>query len=195
VRNQDGKAPWATIERVEFTNNIVKNSEQAFQLLGSDNLQPSQRASGLQIVNNLFTGISNRFLTMTAYDNVTLSHNTHFQGGNIMSLYGEPSKGFSYTDNITNRDPKGYGIFGDSAGEGNAAVARYVPGAKIERNIFVGASASQYPPNNAFPAGLQEVGFEDYGNDKYRLTPKSKFKGRAPSGTDPGCQLDRLPSH
>ena len=60
VRNQDGKAPWATIENVSFTNNTVKNSEQGFQLLGSDNLNISQRASGLQITNNLFTGISNR---------------------------------------------------------------------------------------------------------------------------------------
>ena len=119
VRNQDGKAPWATIENVSFTNNTVKNSEQGFQLLGSDNLNISQRASGLQIANNLFTGISNRFLTMTGYYNVTLNHNTHFQGGNIMSLYGEPSTGFVYTDNITNRSVNGYGIFGDGVGEGN----------------------------------------------------------------------------
>ena len=195
VRNQEGKAPWSTIENVQFTNNTVKNTEQGFQLLGSDDLNPSQRASGLQIVNNLFTGISNRFFTMTAYNNVTLSHNTHFQGGNIMMLYGEPSSSFVYTDNITNRDPKGYGIFGDSVGEGNAALARYVPGHSIKRNIFVGASAGQYPPNNAYPATLDEVGFQDYRAGNYRLTPKSKFKGTATDKTDPGCQLDRLPSH
>src|SRR5262249_45022060 len=97
VRNQDGKAPWATIEDVTFTNNVVKNSEQGFQLLGKDSPNVSQRANGLKIINNLFTGIANRFFTMTEYPNVTLSHNTHFQGGNIMTLYGEPSPGFVYT--------------------------------------------------------------------------------------------------
>jgi hypothetical protein len=195
VRNQDGKAPWATIENVSFTNNIVKNSEQSFQLLGKDSPNVSQRASGLQITNNLFTGISNRFLTMTDYYNVTLSHNTHFQNGNIMSLYGEPSTGFVYTDNITNRGANGYGIFGDGVGEGNPALTRYAPGNTVKRNIVIGANASIYPPNNAFPATIEDVGFQDHQGGNYRLAPKSKFKGSATDKRDPGCQLDRLPSH
>ena len=195
VRNQDGKAPWATIENVTFTNNVVKNSEQGFQLLGKDSPNISQRANGVKITNNLFIGISNRFLTMTEYPNVMLSHNTHFQGGNIMSLYGEPSPGFVYTDNITNRAPNGYGIFGDSAGEGNPALARYAPGVSIKRNVIIGANASVYPPNNAFPATAEEVGFQDYAGGKFGLTAKSKFKGTATDKTDPGCQVDRLPSH
>src|ERR1041385_536168 len=195
VRNQDGKAPWATIENVSFTNNVVKNSEQGFQLLGKDSPNVSQRANGLQITNNLFTGIVNLFLTMTDYYNVTLSHNTHFQNGNIMSLYGEPSTGFVYTDNITNRGSNGYGIFGDSVGEGNPAISRYVPGSTIRRNIVIGATASIYPPNNAFPATMEDVGFQDRQSGNYKLSPKSKFKGTATDKTDPGCQLDRLPSH
>jgi hypothetical protein len=195
VRNQDGKAPWATIENVSFTNNTVKNSEQGFQLLGKDSPNVSQRASGLQITNNLFTGISNRFLTMTDYYNVTLSHNTHFQNGNIMSLYGEPSTGFVYTDNITNRGANGYGIFGDGVGEGNAALSRYAPGNTVRRNIMIGATASLYPPNNAFPSTVEDVGFQDHQSGNYRLSAKSKFKSTATDKTDPGCQLDRLPSH
>jgi hypothetical protein len=195
VRNQNGQAPWATIENVSFTNNTVKNSEQGFQLLGLDNLNISQRASGLQITNNLFTGISNRFLTMTAYYNVTLNHNTHLQGGNIMSLYGDPSIGFTYKDNITNRDPNGYGIFGDAVGEGNAALARYVPQGTIKRNVLISATASLYPPDNAYPATIAEVGFQDYRGGNYRLLAKSKFKGTATDKTDPGCQFDRLVNH
>ena len=194
VRNQDGKAPWATIENVSFTNNTVKNSEQGFQLLGSDNLNISQRASGLQITNNLFAGISNRFLTMTGYYNVTLNHNTHFQGGNIMSLYGEPSTGFVYTNNITNRNPNGYGIFGDGVGEGNVALARYAPGNSFKRNLLIGATASLYPPNNAYPATIQDV-FPNHRGGNFRLAANSKFRGTATDTTDPGCQLDRLPSH
>ena len=195
VRNQDGKAPWATIENVSFTNNTVKNSEQGFQLLGSDNLNISQRASGLQITNNLFTGISNRFLTMTGYYNVTLNHNTHFQGGNIMSLYGEPSTGFVYTDNITNRSANGYGIFGDGVGEGNAALARYAPGNTIKRNLFIGATASLYPPNNAYPATIEDVVSGLLVAVTSAWLTNSKFKGSGTDKTDPGCQLDRLPSH
>src|SRR5262249_31645130 len=151
-----------------FTNNVVKNSEQGFQLLGKDSPNVSQRANGLKIINNLFTGIANRFFTMTEYPNVTLSHNTHFQGGNIMTLYGEPSPGFVYTDNITNRAPNGYGVFGDSLGEGNPPLARYTPNAEFKRNIIIGASASGYPPNNAYPATVEDVGFQDYAGGHFR---------------------------
>ena len=193
VRNQNGKAPWATIENLTFTNNIVKNSEQGFQLLGRDSPNRSERANGLVISNNLFVDIANRFLTMSGYPNVTMTHNTHFQGGNIMSLYEEPSPGFVYTDNITNRGEKGYGIFGDGVGEGNAALARYAPGSTIRNNVIIGASGNNYPRQNAFPASASEVKFVNFEKGDYRLAPQSRFKGAASDKTDPGCHFDRLP--
>lgn len=152
VRNQDGNALWSVIENVTFTNNIVKNAEQGFQLLGMDNLKPSGQSSGLLMRNNLITGITNRFFTINGYHNVTLDHNTHFQGGNIMILMGAPSNGFAYTNNVTNRLP--YGIFGDGVGEGNAAIAKYIPAAKIAGNVIAGADARFYPTNNFFPVNL-----------------------------------------
>jgi hypothetical protein len=157
VRNQDGKAPWAIIENVTFTNNIIKNSDQGFQLLGSDNLNPSQRCTGLLIRNNLFQGISNRFLTMTGYNNVTLEHNTHEQGGNIMSLYGETFTGFSYVNNVTFRNPNGYGIFGDSVGEGTAALEKYAPGYDLRGNVIAGALSMFYPSGNFYPSDLSNI--------------------------------------
>ena len=194
VRNQDGKAPWAIIENVSFTNNIVKNSEQGFQLLGSDYLHPSQRCSGLQITNNLFIGISNRFLTMSGYYNVTLNHNTHLQNGNIMSLHGQPSLGFVYTNNLTNRSATGYGVFGDGIGEGNAALARYAPQHKVKNNLLVGARPSLYPAENHFPPSLEAVGFQDYQAGDYRLSRLSRYRKTASDGTDPGCDFIKLPN-
>jgi hypothetical protein len=193
VRNQDGKAPWATIENVTLTNNIVKNSEQGFQLLGKDWPNVSQRASGLKIENNLFTGIGNRFLTISGYYNVTMSHNTHLQGGNIMSFHGEPSTGFVYRDNLTNRSTSGYGIFGDGVGEGKPALARFAPRGEISHNVFIGASASLYPPKNFFPGSASEVKFVNFDGGDYRLNAQSRFKGTASDGADPGCHFDRLP--
>lgn len=156
VRNQDGHAPWATIENVTFTNNVMRNTEQGFQLLGFDNLQPSQRASGLVIRNNLFTGIKNRFLTMTAYANVTVEHNTSEQGGNIMSLYGEQSPGFVYVNNVTLRHD--YGIFGDIVGEGTVALETYAKGYDMRGNVIAGAIERLYPVGNFYPADLSNIG-------------------------------------
>ena len=192
VRNQDGKAPWAVIERVKFTNNIVKNSEQGFQLLGSDNLKPSQRCRGLEISNNLFT-VKNRFLTMSGYYDVTLAHNTHFQNGNIMSLYGEPSTGFVYRDNITVRAPEGYGIHGESVGEGKAALDRFTPEHKVHNNVIAGAQSRFYMGQNAYPASVDDVKFVNFQGGDFRLSPQSRFKGTASDRRDPGCQIDLLP--
>src|SRR6185369_13361686 len=186
VRNQNGTAPWATIENVTFTNNTVKNSEQGFQLLGQDNLNVSLQASGLQINNNLFTGILNRFLTMTAYTNVSMNHNTHFQGGNIMSLYGVPSANFVYNNNITNRDPNGYGIFGDGVGEGNPALGAYVPAATTQKNLVAAVYTPIYPTNNFYPTSLSGVLDSNY------QVVNSAYKSAGTDGKDLGCDMTAL---
>src|SRR5215213_6531155 len=155
VRSEDGKAPWATVENISFTNNTVKNSEQALQLLGSDYPNQSGRGNGLVISNNLFTGIANRFLTISGFYNVRIDHNTHLQDGNVTALYGEPSIGFVYTNNITVRT--GYGFFGDGIGEGNAALAAYTPGFVFQKNLIAGAPPANYPGNNFYPSSISGV--------------------------------------
>ena len=192
VRSEDGKAPWATLEKITFTNNIVRNADQGMQLLGKD-ARASKQANGLTITHNLFTGIKNRFLTISGYENVVIDHNTHIQNGNIMALHGDPSPGFVYTNNITIRAPSSYGIFGDGVGEGTAALNRFLTGYKMSRNVVIGASASQYPPNNAYPATPEKVGFQDFNGGNYRLTAKSAYRNTSTEKDDPGCHVDRLP--
>jgi hypothetical protein len=155
VRSEDGRAPWATVENISFTNNTVKNTEQGLQLLGSDYPYQSGRGNGLTISNNLFTGIANRFLTMNGYYNVNLTRNTHVQSGNVTALYGEPSIGFVYTSNITVRS--GYGFFGDDIGEGKPALAAYTPGYVFQNNVIAGGAATIYPTGNFFPTSLSGV--------------------------------------
>lgn len=155
VRSENGKAPWATVENISFTNNTVKNTEQGLQLLGSDYPYQSGRGNGLTIANNLFTGIANRFLTMSGFYNVILNRNTHLQRGNVTALYGEPSIGFVYTRNITVRS--GYGFFGDSVGEGKSALAAYTPGYVFQNNLIAGGASTIYPTGNFFPTSLTGV--------------------------------------
>jgi hypothetical protein len=193
VRNDNGTAPWSTIEDVTFTNNIVKNSPSALNLLGKDNLKPSQRAKNIVISNNFFTGITGTFLTMSGYPNATLSHNTHIQSGNIMSLYGEPSPGFVYEHNITVRDSKGYGVMGDSTGEGTIGLGQFTPSCVFRNNVIAGAKASQYPPNNFYPASLDDIGFVSAESGNFRLNPQSRYRKAGNQGTALGVNFDLLP--
>ena len=64
---------------------------------------------------------------MSGYHNVTISNNTHIQSANIMTLHGDISPGFVYQNNITIRDPKGYGVKGDASGEGIVALKLFTP--------------------------------------------------------------------
>ncbi|HET9525913.1 MAG TPA: hypothetical protein VFO99_07090 [Pyrinomonadaceae bacterium] len=187
VRNDEGGAPWSTIEDVTFTNNIVKNSPSALNLLGKDNLKPSQRAQNIVISNNLFTGISGTFLTMSGYPNATVSNNTHLQSGNIMTLHGEPSPGFVYERNITVRDSKGYGVKGDASGEGKVALDLFTPGAQFRNNVIAGANSSLYPSGNAFPGSLGDIGFENPEKGDFRLNARSRYR-------QSGADFSRLPS-
>lgn len=156
VRNQDGGAPWAVIEDVEFTNNVVRNSEQGMQLLGSDNLKPSQQSSRLKIVNNRFENIAHWGFVVNAYHDVTIEHNTHRQGHNIFTFQGQPSERFTYRNNATIRNPAGFGIKGDGVEEGLPTLARYAPGAVVEGNVIAMSSTLVrfYPPNNHYPTDL-----------------------------------------
>lgn len=193
VRNQDGTAPWSTIEDVTFTNNIVKNSPAALNLLGKDNLKPSQRARGLKISNNLFTNISGTFLTMSGYPDVTISNNTHIQSGNIMTLHGDPSPGFVYQNNVTVRESKGYGVKGDATGEGTVALDIFTPSYTFQNNVIAGAKASLYPGKNFYPASVGEVGFIDPANGDFRLAPASRFNRQASGGGPLGANHATLP--
>jgi Calx-beta domain-containing protein len=184
VRSEQGKAPWAIVENISFTNNTVKNTEQGFQLLGSDYPYQSGRGNGLVVANNLFTGITNRFLTMSGFYNVRLDHNTHFQTGNVTALYGEPSIGFVYTNNITIRS--GYGFFGDNVGEGTAALTTYTPGAVFQKNLIAGAPSSQYPPGNFYPSTINGVL-----DSTYQLVD-STYKLAGTDGMNLGCDVNAL---
>ncbi len=193
VRNDNGTAPWSTIEDVRFTNNIVKNSPAALNLLGKDNLQLSQRAQRILISNNLFIDITGTFLTIAGYHNVTISNNTHFQSGNIMTLHGDPSPGFAYVNNITVRNDKGYGVKGDASGEGTIALQAFTPAYSFQNNVIVGANSSQYPANNFYPASVASVGFVSYSSGDFRLDSRSPYSPASPRKTAIGCNFDLLP--
>jgi hypothetical protein len=184
VRSEQGKAPWAIVENISFTNNIVKDTEQGLQLLGTDHPNQSGRGNDLAITNNLFTGIANRFLTMSGFYNVTIDHNTHFQNGNVTALYGEPSIGFVYSNNITIRS--GFGFFGDDAGQGNVALTTYTPGFVFRNNLIAGASSAIYPANNFYPSSITGV------LDSAYQVVNSSYKSAATDGKDLGCDINAL---
>ena len=198
VRNQDGTAPWSTIEDVEFTNNVLRHTGSAFNLLGRDNNQTSRQAARIRVVNNLFEDVDGErwggrgaFLLITETAQVEIIHNTILQRGHAVLAYGLPNPGFVFRDNVVMHNDGG--VFGDGLGSGAPALAKYFPGAIFAGNLLVGGEGrAVYPPRNFLPPSLRAVGFMDAEGGDYRLAPGSPFKRRATDGTDPGARVGEL---
>jgi hypothetical protein len=197
IRNQDGKAPWSVIEDVSFTNNIVRHSAAGINILGRDNLQPSDKARRLSIKNNLFYDIggaqwggNGRFLQITETESVSVDHNTVIHTGNIITAYGVPNLDFSFTNNLApNND---FGVVGDGSVSGTTTIDRYMPSSVFKKNVIINGRATAYPKKNYFPTSIDEVGFVDPATGDFRLAPSSPFKMAGTKQKDIGADLDAI---
>jgi hypothetical protein len=196
-RNQYGGSPWSVVQHVQFTNNVVQHIADGFNILGTDYDFPSQTANDILVRNNLFTDVGRNWggagqLVLTqGGDNIVFDHNTLFTDGSS-AVYADvaPVSRFVFTNNII--PDNAWAIMGANASEGNGTLAMYYPGARVQGNVIVGASAALYPAANYFPAALSAVGFVDVGSGNYRLASTSPYKGGASDGTDVGCNFDLL---
>lgn len=198
VRNQDGSSPWSVIEDVVFTNNIVRHAAQGINVLGLDDNFPSQRTKRILIKNNLFDDVGNPrwggggtlFQLLRGAADVVIEHNTAFQSGKIIMADGEALTGFVYRHNIAPHNESG--IIGTGTGAGTPTMARYFPGGVIRKNVIAGGHPDRYPPENFFPASLEDIRFADREGGNYRLAASSLAKRAGVDGKDLGVDFDAL---
>jgi len=198
-RNQTGAAPWSTVQDVTFIHNIVRHSTAGVQLMGWDNLYPSQQLQRVLIQHNLFLNIGEfpdsvygvyTGMLFNVWDgpaDLTIDHNTTFQ--TALPLYAMthiasywPGTGFRYTNSITN----------SAAGNWTTWLNTYFPGAVFTNDAMIGGTAGSYPAGNFFPASLDSVGFANLAGGDYHLAPTSPYKNAATDGKDPGADIDAL---
>jgi hypothetical protein len=180
VRNQDGGAPFSTVEDVVVKDNVVNGAGEGFNILGKDDTHPSQTMKRLTITNNLFLNIggqawdgSGYFIQIADGENILIANNTVFNSGNIATFYGTMPRDLTFRDNIM-----GHGLYGIH-GIGDMKSAKSI----FQNNVFVNnlrvsSGDLAYPSGNIGLSDFKSVGFADAGNNDYRLTPGSKYKGK-----------------
>jgi len=192
VRNQNGGAPWSTLEDINITNNVVRHSNSGFSILGKDDAQPSQQAKRIRIANNLLVDIGPDyaavFMVGCCANTVTVEHNTVEQTGNIMTCYGVSHSNFVFQNNIVQFNSYGFYcppnmLSPDS--RGNIIVDNK---AQISANGY----PANIPKGNFVVNALDQVGFVDFANGDWRLGPQSKVKGKGTDGKNPGVDFDAL---
>jgi hypothetical protein len=199
VRNQGGTAPWSTVEDISFSHNIVRHVANGVNLLGTDNLFPSQRTSRILIKDNLFDDVNGPawggngrlFQPLSGTADVTIDHDTAFQTGDAIGADGAANTGFSYTNNLTPNNVYGVGGTG-TYGNPILTLTTFFPGAVFRRNILVGGVAASYPTDNFFPALLTDVGFIDLAGANYKLAASSAYKNAGTDGKDVGADIDAI---
>ncbi|HYM25648.1 MAG TPA: Ig domain-containing protein, partial [Vicinamibacterales bacterium] len=202
-RNQNGTAPWTIVQRVTFQHNIVRHTAGGVNILGTDNLAPSQLTNHIVVRDNIFDDINTSwgsgakvFQIGDGGDSIVFDHNTVVTNDTtIVTLYGgsvtspTPITGFVYTNNMS--EHRTYGIFGNNFSAGNVSIAAYLPASTITANVLAGGSASKYPAGNFFPTvAAWDAGFVNYAGGDYHLAAGSPYNNAGTDGTDLGPDVD-----
>lgn len=198
VRNQDGGSPWSVVEDVTFVNNVVRHTAGGMTVLGYDNNYRSQQTKRILIKNNLFDDVGGSpwggggrlFEILDGTADIAIDHNTAFHAGHIILAEGRPHTGFIFQNNMVPHNE--YGIFGADRGVGIPALETYFPGAVVRKNVMVGGNAALYPPENFFPASLDDVGFVACAGGLYCLGPSSPYTQAGTDGKDLGVDVSAL---
>lgn len=200
VRTVYDNSPWAVVEDVLFTNNVVRKSAAGVNILGLDDGSPTRsgRTRRIAIRNNLFDEIGGEqwggsgrlFQLLEETQDVIIEHNTALQTDGIILGEGSAHTGFIFSNNIAPHNE--YGIIGSGFGVGHPTLERYFPGAVVRRNVMAGGPADLYPSDNFFPASLDDVGFVNRARGDYRLKGSSAYKRAATDGGDIGVDFVSL---
>lgn len=157
VRNERGEMPWATVQDVTFTNNLVRRAGSGVNILGTDtNGRGDERTRRILIENNAFLDIGGEwgdgrlFQLLDATESVVIRGNTATQTGSIVVAGGGEHPGFVFEGNAVPHND--YGIVGSGTAPGNSTLAQYFPGAAVAGNSIAGGSPALYPAGNAFPS-------------------------------------------
>ena len=205
-RNQSGGAPWAVVQRIAFQYNLIRHAAGGVNILGTDDLAPSQRTNNVTVRHNVLDDLtaatwgsgSRPIMIGAGPDIVTVDHNTIITtDSTIVWLYGGTSTSptaitnAAITNNLSAHNT--YGIAGSSFGSGLTAINAYLPGGVVSRNVLAGGTASRYPAGNFFPtASAWQAGFVDYAAGDYRLSASSPYRNAATDGTDLGADIARV---
>ncbi|HKQ79444.1 MAG TPA: hypothetical protein VJ810_37465 [Blastocatellia bacterium] len=198
VRNQDGKAPWSVVQDITFTNNIVRHVASGFNMHGSDNNYPSMASRRFRIANNLLEDIDGKhwngggiaFQINQGPHDLTIQHNSVFHTGSVVTVGAKPNQNLVFRDNLFPHNE--YGVKGDGEGTGNGTIDAYFPDSKFIKNVMVGGSGVNYPPDNFFPPSFDNVVFVNRAAGNYRLATASPYNNSGTDKKDIGCDLDAL---
>jgi hypothetical protein len=204
VRDEGGRAAWATVSDVSMTNNIVRKSNVGVSIMGSEGAGTRR----IRIENNLFEDIglnwgnndrSGLFVQANTVDELIIRHNTIINDGDILFANGKKASRLVFTSNIANHNaarrinPQ-FGIHAPGRRAGSVGLEAAFEQHEVTGNVMFNASGFEkaYPDGNHFPSDNADVGFVDCKAGDYRLRVDSPYRTAGTSGKTPGADMSLI---
>jgi hypothetical protein len=196
VVNQGGAAPWSVLEDALFEQNVVRDTENGFNILGHDYANPAGRATRITIRNNLLVTSGTAFQLGGEIGDLAIDHNTVDQGYTLMSLYkgtvwnaGDAAarpgayavEHLTYTNNLAKHNT--YGVKGQGTAVGTPSLTAHTVSYAWTNNVLAGGAGFPYPSITWFPTVTVYAQSFD---SNYHLVTGSPYIGAATDGKDLG---------
>ena len=196
VVDQGGTAPWSVLEDVLFEQNVVRDVENGFNILGNDYAAPSGRATRLTIKNNLLVTSGTAFQLGGEIGDLAIDHNTVDQGYTLMSLYkgtvwsagaaaARPGtfavEHLTYTNNLARHNT--YGVKGQGTAVGTPSLTAFTVSYAWTNNVLAGGAGFPYPSITWFPT---VTAYAPCFDSNYHLVSGCPYIGAATDGRDVG---------
>jgi len=194
--DQGGTAPWSALEDVLFEQNVVRDTENGFNILGNDYAQPSGRTTRITIRNNLLVTPGVAFQLGGEIGDLAIDHNTIDQGYTLMSVYkgtvwnagaaaARPGtyavEHLTYTNNLARHNT--YGVKGQGTAVGTPSLTAHTVSYAWTNNVLAGGAGFPYPSITWFPTmAVYVLSFDA----NYHLVTGSPYISAATDGKDVG---------
>jgi len=196
---EGGQVPWATVQRINISDNIFHHQGGAVLLGDRDVNQTGPATNNITLYNNLFDDLRTdysfdyeRLFNAFGISSLRIDHNTFLSNAEYFHQSGgTPVSNFVYTDNIAVYG----GGFSSDCGYNVSAYACSFNGYSLNKNIFIGGNPNAFPSltvaNQYFPSTVNAVGFVDANNlgadyHNYALAPNSPYKRKGLHSGDIG---------
>ncbi len=215
VRTENRAMPWAVVEDITFTRNVVRNAGSGVQILGRDGANGG-RVSRIRFKDNLFYNIDSQAWGKPAYythpriagwngrslmfqvlqgpPDVSIEHNTFIQAqggaGGTWSLFFDPNTTLGLADGFRFIDNiVSWGVTGSGRPEGSPTLDFYTPNATFLKNALIGRNNDLYPAGNFFPPDSAAVGFTSTVGSNFQLAASSPYRDAGTDGRDLGADI------